>query len=167
MYDVIIGIITTRDISKLSQISFAQRLVKLRITISKYHEWYLCQISLQIMLLPIQIAPQSIFRTINRGLSAVQKISKITYTAFRFSLLTNLQCELWLSVWMNINRNTFWHNIAFIIFIFLFNGFSTMCTVNLKKRLISAPFGILLQAMFMNDWKQTTQRLKLQERYDY
>ena len=29
--------------------------MKLRITISKYHLWYLCQISLQIMLLPIQI----------------------------------------------------------------------------------------------------------------
>ena len=44
---VIFGINTTRDISKLSQIS-------LRITISKYHFWYLCQISLQIVLLPIQ-----------------------------------------------------------------------------------------------------------------
>ena len=32
---------------KLSQISFAKRLMKLRITISKYHSWYLCQISLQ------------------------------------------------------------------------------------------------------------------------
>ena len=32
---------------KLSQISLAKRLVKLRITISKYHSWYLCQISLQ------------------------------------------------------------------------------------------------------------------------
>ena len=30
--------------------------MKLRITISKYHPWYLCQISLQIMLLPIQIS---------------------------------------------------------------------------------------------------------------
>ena len=29
--------------------------MKLRITISKYHLWYLCQISLQIMLLPILI----------------------------------------------------------------------------------------------------------------
>ena len=29
--------------------------MKLRITISKYHSWYLCQISLQIMLLPILI----------------------------------------------------------------------------------------------------------------
>ena len=27
--------------------------MKLRITISKYHSWYLCQISLQVMLLPI------------------------------------------------------------------------------------------------------------------
>ena len=33
-----------------------QNCVKLRITISKYHSWYLCQISLQIMLLPIQIS---------------------------------------------------------------------------------------------------------------
>ena len=29
--------------------------MKLRITISKYHLWYLCEMSLQIMLLPIQI----------------------------------------------------------------------------------------------------------------
>ena len=36
-----------RDISKLFQIS--------QITISKYHLWYLCQVSLEIMLLPIQI----------------------------------------------------------------------------------------------------------------
>ena len=49
------GINTTRDISKLSQISLAQRLVKLCITISKYHPWYLCQISLEIMPLLIQI----------------------------------------------------------------------------------------------------------------
>ena len=34
---------------------------------------------------------------------------------------------------------------------FLFNGFITMC--NLKKRLIRSAFWVLLQAMFMNDWK--------------
>ena len=51
---IIFGINTTCDISKLSQISLAWRLVKLRITILKYHLWYLCQISLQIMLLPIR-----------------------------------------------------------------------------------------------------------------
>ena len=52
---MIFGLNTTCDTSKLSQISLAKRLVKLRITILKYHSWYLCQISLQIMLLPIQI----------------------------------------------------------------------------------------------------------------
>ena len=51
------------------------------------------------------------------------------------------------------------------MFNFLFNGFRTMCTCNLQKRLIRATFWVLLQAMFMNDWKQTvTQWLKLQER---
>ena len=35
--------------------------MKLRITISKYHSWYLCQVSLQLMLLPIQI---SLFTTV-------------------------------------------------------------------------------------------------------
>ena len=52
---MIFGLNTTCDISKLSQISLAKRLVKLRITILKYHSRYLCQISLQIMLLPILI----------------------------------------------------------------------------------------------------------------
>ena len=36
-----------------------------------------------------------------------------------------------------------------------------MC--NLKKHLIHAAFWLLLQAMFMNNWKQTAQRLKLRE----
>ena len=53
---MIFGVNTTRDISKLSQISLAQRLVKLRITISKDHSCCLCQISLQIVLLPILAA---------------------------------------------------------------------------------------------------------------
>ena len=52
---MIFGINTTHDILKLSQISLAKRLVELRITILRYPSWYLCQISLQIMLLPIQI----------------------------------------------------------------------------------------------------------------
>ena len=52
---MIFGINTTRDISKLSQISLAE----LRITVLKYHLWYLYQISLQIMLLPIQIQLKS------------------------------------------------------------------------------------------------------------
>ena len=51
----------------------------------------------------------------------------------------------------------------FTIFQDKFNirGFITMW--NLKKRLIRAAFWLLLQAMFMTDWKQTAKRLKLQE----
>ena len=37
--------------------------MKLRITISKYHSWYLCQISLQIMLLPTLICSSAIGET--------------------------------------------------------------------------------------------------------
>ena len=70
----------------------------------------------------------------------VQKISNITYTASRFSLLTNLQCELWSSVQMNIDRVTLQHNKEFIMLIFLFKGFITMC--NLEKRLIRAAFWV-------------------------
>ena len=111
---------------------------------------------------------QSIFRTINPGLfnsETVQKISKITYTASRFSFSTSakLAVRAVSSVWMNINRVTLQHNKEFITFIFVpFNGFITK--YNLKKSLISAAFWVLLQAMFMNDWKQTAQRWKLQER---
>ena len=65
-------------------------------------------------------------------------------------------------VWMNINRVTFQHNKELIMFLFLFSGFITIC--KLKKRSLLAAFWVLLQAMFMNDWKQTAQRLKLQER---
>ena len=57
---MIFSINTTRDISKCSQISRAVRRVKLRITILKYHSWYLCQISLLILLLPILIITKNI-----------------------------------------------------------------------------------------------------------
>ena len=49
-----------------------------------------------------------------------------------------------------------------LLLFFLFDGFITMC--NLQKRLIRAAFWVLLQAVFINDWKQTAQQLKLQER---
>ena len=85
----------------------------------------------------------------------VQKISKITCTASRFSLSTSAKFALnIIELRFNIIKNLLWF--------FGFNGFITMC--NLKKRLIRAAFWVLLQAMFMNDWKQTAQRLKLQER---
>ena len=69
-------------------------------------------------------------------------------------------CYLW-RVWMNINRFTLQHYKELSCF-FLFSGLTTM--FNLQKRLIRAAFWVLVQAMFMNDWKQTAPRLKLQER---
>ena len=42
---------------------------------------------------------------------------------------------------------------------FFINGFITTC--NLKKRLMRSAFWVLLQAMFMNAWKQTAKRWKL------
>ena len=84
---------------------------------------------------------------------------------FPKSPIRPVSCELW-SVWMNINRvYTLQHNKEFIMFIFvyfLFSGFIMMC--NLQKGLIHMAFWVLLQAMFMNDWKQMAQQLKLQER---
>ena len=101
---------------------------------------------------------QSVFRKSWAFSESVQKMSKMTYTASRFSHLTSAKFAV------NINRVTLQHNKKFITFInfFLFNGFITMC--NLEKRLMRAAFWILLHAMSMNDWKQTAQRLKLQER---
>ena len=58
---MICGINTTHDICKFFQISLTQQLVKLCIAISKYHLCYLCQISPQIMLLPILINYNNIF----------------------------------------------------------------------------------------------------------
>jgi len=92
---VIFGINTTCDISKLSQISLAWRLVKLRITISKYHSWYLCQISLQIMLLPIQTWEitcewQNYSFVSNKHACLLNNISNVT--------VTNNKNELWKTV---------------------------------------------------------------------
>ena len=47
----------------------------------------------------------------------VQKISKITFTASRFSLLTTAKFSV------NIKKVTLQHNKEFTVFIFLFNGF--------------------------------------------
>ena len=53
----------------------------------------------------------------------VQKISKISYTASGFSLLSNLQCEPWKNVSVNINRVTLQHNKEIIMFIFFISRF--------------------------------------------
>ena len=100
---------------------------------------------------------QSIFRTINRGLLAkpFKKFPKspIRPAGSHFWRAPNLQWTL-IELRFNIIKN--------LLRCFLFNGFITTC--NVKKCSIRAAFWVLLQAMFMNDWKQTAQRLKLQER---
>ena len=88
----------------------------------------------------------------------VQKMSKITYTASRFSHLKSAKLAV------KINKSyssTKIKNLLRLLFFFI-SWFITMC--NLEKRLIRAAFSILLHAMSMNDWKQTAQWLKLQER---
>ena len=99
----------------------------------------------------------------------VQKISKITYTASRFSLLTTkapicgANCGQVLKWTLIELRFSIIKNLLMYVFVLMvLAGFITMC--NLKKRLIRVAFWLLLQAMFMNDWKQTAQRLTLQER---
>ena len=53
----------------------------------------------------------------------VQKTSKITHTASRFSLLTSAKFAV------KINRVTLQHNKEYIMCIFLFHGFITMCNL--------------------------------------
>ena len=106
---------------------------------------------------------QSIFRTINRGLlekpfKTFSKLSKRPAAPHSWQA-PNFQCELcrvfeWTLIELRFNIKN--------LFCFFFYSFITMC--NLKKRLIRAAFWVLVQAMFMNDWKQTAQQLKWQER---
>ena len=96
---------------------------------------------------------RQIFRTINRGLLAkpFKTFPKlpIRLTGSHFWQAPNFQSELWWRVLININRVMLQQNKEFIMFIFLFNGFITMC--NLKKCLIRAAFWVLVQAKCMND----------------
>ena len=96
----------------------------------------------------------------------VQKISKVTYTASRFSQFWQIcsasYCRVFewtlIEVLFNIIKNL-------LCPFFIFNDFITMC--NLKKRLIRLGFWVLLQAMFTNDWKQRALLLKLQDWREY
>ena len=83
-----------------------------------------------------------------------EKISKITYTASRFSHLTSAKFAV------NINKVSLQHNKKFITFVYFFY----LMVLYLEKHLIRPAFWILLHAMSMNDCKQTAQRFKLQER---
>ena len=82
----------------------------------------------------------------------VQKISKITYTASWFSLLTSAKFA-WILIELRFNV------IEYLLSSIFDNGFISMC--NLKKFLIRSSFWVILQAMFMHGWKQTENRWKL------
>ena len=88
-----------------------------------------------------------------------ETVLSITQTSDRmryFTILQFFKSSCTQSIFRTINGG------LLLCLFFLFKGFITMC--NLKKRSIPAAFWILLKAMFINDWKQTAQRLKLQER---
>ena len=89
----------------------------------------------------------SIFSTINRGLLA-KPFKHFQNHLYGQPVLTLTRAKFA----VNINRVTLQHNKEFVIFIFLFNGFITMC--NLKKRLIRAVFWVVLRTMFMSDWNK-------------
>ena len=108
---------------------------------------------------------QSIFRMINRKLLAkpfkIFPKSPIRPAGSHLYQTPNLQCDLWSSVWMNINGVTLQRNIKRIYFVCFFLSTGFMTIYNLKKRLMCAAFCVLLQVMFMNNWEQTAPRLKL------
>ena len=64
--------------------------MKLRIKILKYHLWYFCQISLQIMLLPIQIIQQKKFQSQLVIGRSFPKINKQMYNFFFFFMVGHL-----------------------------------------------------------------------------
>ena len=93
--------------------------MKLRITILKYHSWCLCQISLQIMLLPILICFNDDYRNCN---------STRFVPRDQVSPLLVVYCSLFLHIWISsftrffIRKNCF---ELFYLLIFYFEKFST------------------------------------------
>ena len=99
---LIFGINNTSDISKfLDLISRAIRRVKFE-TILKYHEWYLCQISIQIMLLFVYTT------TRKRFVIFTCRYFKLSWNTTALSQLNcrNFSCSGIASVWhMNYNMD--------------------------------------------------------------
>ena len=105
-------------ISKLFLISFTQRLVKLRITILKYHSWYLCQISLLIRLFTayIVICVNDNYRNGNWTRFAPRD---------QVSPFLVVYCSLFLHIWISSFTQFFIHKNCFYVLIFYFEKFST------------------------------------------
>ena len=102
---------------------------------------------------------QSIFTTINRGHLAkpFKKFLKSPIRPAGSHFWQNCSAS-WSSVGMNINRVTLQHNKESIaLFFFSFNDLITMCNqLILQSVRYGMHFVLLLYAIFMNDWKQTT-----------
>ena len=85
-----------------------------------------------------------------------------------FSLLTSTKFPVpAVVIWVNINRVTLQHDREFIMFKFYFPLFMVLLRVwAIFKSVwfLRAAFWVLLHAMFIYDWKQVAQRLKLRER---
>ena len=78
----------------------------------------------------------------------VQKIFKITYTASRFSLLTSAKFVV------NIKRVTLQHYRIFIVFLFSFNCFVTMCNLAFDTRgIVSTPASDIYEQLKTNAGK--------------
>ena len=149
------GINKHLQILQRPQSALALRARALLLVFEKGSRAYLFQIALEIMWLPVQIAliqysgrfkhawafsetakknfPNHLY---NGQPAASCGVSERTLTELRLNRIKNLLCLLC-----------------------LFNGFITMC--KLKKRLIRAAFLLLLQAMFMNDWKHYRKAIKI------
>ena len=110
---------TTRNISKLSPISLALQHVKLRTTISKYHSWYLCQISLQIMLLPIQIEKiRNSKRAVVMGREKRRKPLFLSFHFPSFPALSQCDCFVFKSFPTAIFYEAYLWNFFLIILLF-------------------------------------------------
>ena len=96
-----------------------------------------------------------------------KKIPKLTYTASRtcshFWQKPNFQSRLSCKE-MNINRVTLQRDREFIMFRFHFSLFMVLLCVIFKSIwYLRKSLWVLLHVMFMYDWKQAAQWLKLQE----
>ena len=83
-----------------------------------------------------------------------------------FSLFTSIKLTVpAVCVWMKINRVRLQHDKEFIMFRFYFPLFMVLlCVIFKSVRYLGTAFWVLLHTMFMYDWKQAAQRIKLPER---
>ena len=87
-----------------------------QITISKYHSWYLCQISLQIMLLPIQIPRVRPLTPYGQLFYAILNIASWCFQGF-FSICLVVKVEKIISVKTQLMKLQKIHSWRFVLFL--------------------------------------------------